>query len=371
MDPSTSPSMPRFRTAHVVLGQLLALLGTLIALLFLGGWIPALHDAALPASMLVGVLTALWARSQRAAFGDDALTVQRPWGDRVIPYADIADAELGWHEPFAVRAPGAAVTLRLDTRAHGAWTVSSTWAELAPAWERVNGPLLARRSAALARGEVLTFTDRSRPPWLGALGTAVTTLFFAAALSMGSRGAVVGFGALLAHSLWGLRRDVRAWRQSRAAGGVELAAEGLREVRAHRDDALGGYRVARGAAQGWILWSDVTAVIRDGGALHITTAQPGLALRITPNAGVEPLLELLVAQTASHRRAPDPLEDPSSPEVQALLAALDAPEVTPASSPQRTGVRVDLAGAEGVLDVSPQARDDEHRTATAATSARR
>lgn len=358
--------MPRFRTGHVVLGQLMALLGTLIALLFLGGWIPALRSAALPASMLVGVLTALWARSQRVSFGDDAITLLRPWGDRVIPYADLTDAELGWHEPFAVRTPGAAVTLRLDTRAQGAWRVSSTWAELSPAWERVNEPLLTRRSAALARGEVLTITDRSRAPWLSALSTAVTALFFATALSMGSRGAVVGFGALLAHSLWGLRRDVRAWRQSRAAGGVELAAEGLREVRAHRDDSLGGYRVARSAAQGWILWSDVTAVIRDGRALHIATAQPGLSLRITPNVGVEPLLELLVAQVASHRRAPDPLEDLSSPGVQALVA-----EEAPASSTHPTGVRVDLTSAEGALDVSPQARDDAHPTATAATRARR
>lgn len=355
--------MPRFRTAHVVLGQLLALLGTLIAMLSLSGWIPALHDAALPASMLVGVLTALWARAQRVSFGDDAVTLQRPWGDRVIPYADITDAELRWHEPFAVRAPGAPVSLRLDTRAQGAWTVSSTWAELAPAWERVSGPLLARRGAALARGEVLTFADRSRIPWLGALSTAVTALFFAAALSMGSRGAVLGFGALLAHSLWALRREAQAWRRSRAAGGVELAAEGLRALRAHRDDALGGYRMARGAAQGWILWSDVTGVIRDGGALHITTAQPGTSLRVTPNAGVEPLHALLVAQVASHRRAPDPLEDPSSPEVRALLDALDAPAEASAPSPEGTGVRVVLAADGAAHDVRPHEGVDEHACA--------
>ena len=104
----TSPSMPRFRTAHVVLGALLAMVGAFFAVLFASDRIPALRDAPLPASVLAGVLAALWARAQRVSFGDDAVTLQRPWGDRVIPYAEITDAELSFSEPLAAPAPGAA-----------------------------------------------------------------------------------------------------------------------------------------------------------------------------------------------------------------------------------------------------------------------
>lgn len=336
---------------------MLVALSTLVSTLLLGVTFarPVLAAAA-PTALIVGLVAGAWAWSQRVEFGQSSLTLRGPWWAREIAYDAIETTELRWHESHNAGRPHAAVTARVRPRGGAPFDMTATWGELAPVWARVNGPLRAGQRAALARGEVVTFRDETSAPWSHALWAIGMALMFVEAVSV--RRGVVIFGAMLAVSLLSLWNDLRVWRRARAAGGLELSAEGLREVGRRRDDDRDAYRQMRGPAHGWIPWSEVLWVLRDGHALRIGTRQRAEALYVSPKSEADALYELLTEHIERHRAPVDALV-PESTAVSALIAQAERAEQAravagaPVEARPATGVRIAVADPVELDAASP------------------
>lgn len=336
---------------------MLVALGTFVSTLFLGAtFARPLLAAAAPAAWVAGLVAVVWAWGQRVEFGQSSLALRGPWRAREIAYDAIETTELRWHEPHAAGQPDADVTARVRPRGGAPFNMTTTWGEISPLWSRVNGPLRARQRAALARGEVVTFRDETSAPWSRVLWAIAMALMFAESIRA-HRGVVI-FGAMFAVAMLSLWSDLRDWLRARAAGGLELSTEGLREIGRRRDDERDAYRQMRGPAHGWIPWSEVLWVLRNGHALRVGTRQRAEALYVSPKAEVDALYKLLTEHIERHRAPVDALV-PESTAVSALIAQAERAEQAramasaPVEARPATGVRIAVADPVELDAASP------------------